>query len=1021
MIRKIAGFLFSPVLMASILVLFAISIGAATFIERFLGTGLARTLVYNARWFELMLLLGTINLTGRIIIQKLYLPSQLPVFLFHISFVVILLGAALTRYTGWEGMMSVRENEQSNVIVSDQLSLQLFSKEVRGMEFNFDPGHFHSAKRSVVVGDTQYHIEAKEFILSSITLEPDPQGKPAAEFLLVDSANRIPFIITKGETKQFNDLKISFGKTFGSSQGIVLSEKNDSLLVLFNSPVDVSGMNNESPAMMNGNVPVVMEPRKIYQSGKKMLVLMQYYKSAIYKIKNPGNQQEASHAALVLNIKSNNAEMPVIIAREPGVEIVTQRLSLSEDTLNLVLGPKVHQLPFFIHLDDFILKRYPGSQSPSSFESHVTLSDPSCGPKGVQYRIYMNNILKYKGYRFYQTSYDPDERGTVLSVNHDRLGTNVTYAGYLLLALGILVSLFRKKGRLRKLSEEINTLKKSRKNLLPLLLFFLLLIPGSQAWAGKSDHKSVPAEHAERFGKMLIQDAQGRIEPVNTLSSEIIRKIYKKSSYQGLNSDQVLVGMISNPEYWQNEPLIKVANQGVAGLLGSKREYFPYSAFFNDRGYLLQEAVEASYRKKPALRDRFDNELIKVDERVNICYMIFTGQLLRFFPIKDDSTQTWYHHETVKGRVSGKDAVFVENIIYLYVQDVQESMQTGNWKSPDDIIQAITNYQRHTANPSLIPPSSKVNLEILLNKLNPFSRISNYYGIIGFVLLVVQILKLFYTRHSFKYPVVIGISCIILLFFLHTLGLVFRWYVSGHAPWSNGYETLIYVAWTTVLAGLIFSSKSNLTMSVAPVIAFITLKIAHLSWMDPQITQLVPVLKSYWLIIHVATITASYGFLIMGALMGFVSLVFMIMRHQSQTKSIIREITCTIEMALIVGLALLTTGIFLGAVWANESWGRYWGWDPKETWALVTMLIYAFILHMRMIPGLKSDYSFNLASLLGVGSVIMTYFGVNYYLSGLHSYAKGDPLPIPSMVYVILLIIAITAFAAYVRKRKLYA
>jgi cytochrome c-type biogenesis protein CcsB len=249
--------------------------------------------------------------------------------------------------------------------------------------------------------------------------------------------------------------------------------------------------------------------------------------------------------------------------------------------------------------------------------------------------------------------------------------------------------------------------------------------------------------------------------------------------------------------------------------------------------------------------------------------------------------------------------------------------------------------------------------------------------------------------------------------------MVSRWYVSGHAPWSNGYETLIYVAWATVLAGLVFSSKSPITMSVAPVIAFITLKIAHLSWMDPQITHLVPVLKSYWLIIHVATITASYGFLIMGALMGFVNLIIMILKHQTHTKSIIREITCTIEMALVVGLALLTIGIFLGAVWANESWGRYWGWDPKETWALVTMLVYAFILHMRMIPGLKSDYSFNLATLLAVGSVIMTYFGVNYYLSGLHSYAKGDPLPIPSVVYIILLVIAVTAIFAYFRKIKL--
>ncbi len=1011
--RKITGFLFSPVLMAIILIVFAISIGSATFIERFMGTAMARSMVYNARWFEIMLLLGTINLTGRIIAQKLYLPSRFPVFLFHISFVVILCGAALTRYTGWEGLMSIREGAQSNQVVTDRLSLQVFRQNSIQTEFNFHPNQFHSFEKSITINDKAYLIKGKEFALTNISLELDPAGKPVAEFIMVDSTSRIPFLIEKGETKTVNGIEVSFDGNQPNPGSVLLKEKDDSLFVRFHYPVAVSGMNEEKFAMVEEDHFVPMRTRQIYHFKNKMLVLMQYDQKVKYRLKTPGNSQEASHNALVLHISGDGIEVPVIIAQESSVQSIRHDIPIDRDTITLSLATQRYSLPFSLKLEDFILERYPGSQSPSSFESRVTLMAP--GYPAIPYRIYMNNILNHKGYRFYQTSFDPDERGTLLSVNKDRLGTSVTYGGYVILAFGILVSLFRKKGRLRSLSDEIGQIKKSRSA----LLILLFLLPGMYVSGVDLKYSSIPADHSAKFGKLLIQDAQGRIEPVNTLSSEVIRKIYKKSIYKGLNSDQILIGMISNPELWQNEPIIKVGHPGISALMGSGDNYLPYASFFNEKGYVLQAAIEASYRKKPAMRNRFDNELIKVDERVNICYLVFTGQLLRFFPIEGDSSNTWYNHETVKGRVMGRDSVFVENIIYLYVQDVMQSMQSGDWKSPDDIVNAIGKYQRHTTDPSLIPSHAKLNLEVLLNKLNPFSRISNYYGIIGIVLLVLQILKLFYSGYTFKVPIRFGIAMVVLLFTIHSLGMIFRWYLSGHAPWSNGYETLIYIAWATVLAGLIFSSKSPMTMSVAPVIAFITLKIAHLSWMDPQITHLVPVLKSYWLIIHVATISASYGFLIMGALLGFVNLVIMILKHQTDTKSIIREITCTIEMALLVGLALLTTGIFLGAVWANESWGRYWGWDPKETWALVTMLVYAFILHMRMIPGLKSDYSFNLASLLGVGSVIMTYFGVNYYLSGLHSYAKGDPLPIPSLVYIILTGIAGIAILAYFRKKSL--
>ena len=273
-----------------------------------------------------------------------------------------------------------------------------------------------------------------------------------------------------------------------------------------------------------------------------------------------------------------------------------------------------------------------------------------------------------------------------------------------------------------------------------------------------------------------------------------------------------------------------------------------------------------------------------------------------------------------------------------------------------------------------------------------------------------------------KWVVNISSAIILLTFVLHSIGLIIRWYISEHAPWSNGYESMIYIGWATILAGFIFVKKSPITLAATAILTFLILYVAHMSWMDPQITNLVPVLKSYWLTIHVSVITASYGFLALGALLGFFNLILMIMKTPKNHLLMvnhIKELTTINERTLTVGLYMLAIGTFIGGVWANESWGRYWGWDPKETWALVSILVYSFILHMRFIPGLKSRFTFNLASIIGFFSILMTYFGVNYYLSGLHSYASGAPVPIPNFVYYMLGVLAITVILAYNNELRL--
>jgi cytochrome c-type biogenesis protein CcsB len=412
----------------------------------------------------------------------------------------------------------------------------------------------------------------------------------------------------------------------------------------------------------------------------------------------------------------------------------------------------------------------------------------------------------------------------------------------------------------------------------------------------------------------------------------------------------------------------------------------------------------------------FDKELMKVDERLNISYMIYTGELLKILPDPTDAYKSWYSPASEVRNQNTDDSIFIKTVIPTYLNAVA----IGDYQTANELINGIDKFQ-HKYGREIIPADSKRNLELSYNRMNIFDNLSRLYGLIGFVMLIFAFVEVFNNRKAIKY-ILKGFSIIVIIgFLLQTAGLAMRWYISGHAPWSNGYESLIYIAWVTLLAGIIFSRKSNLTLAATTVLTSIILMVAHLSWMDPEITNLVPVLKSYWLTIHVSIITASYGFLALGMLLGFVNLILMILKSKKNSEGLelkIKDLTAINERTLMIGLYMLTVGTFLGGVWANESWGRYWGWDPKETWALISVLVYSFVLHMHYIPGLKNYFSFNFASLIGFFSILMTYFGVNYYLSGLHSYAAGDPVPIPTFVYYTVAVILFVAIWAYINNRR---
>jgi cytochrome c-type biogenesis protein CcsB len=396
---------------------------------------------------------------------------------------------------------------------------------------------------------------------------------------------------------------------------------------------------------------------------------------------------------------------------------------------------------------------------------------------------------------------------------------------------------------------------------------------------------------------------------------------------------------------------------------------------------------------------------------------------MRIFPLPNDVNNKWVSYpELAEANFTGNDSLYVRNILPLYFQSLRLAQQDGDYTQANNLLESIHGFQKKFGG-EVLPNQEKVRAEIAYNKYDIFKKLFSWYIYAGTLFFAVLIFQIFKSNRFISFTVRAFQVILVVLFLLHTGGLIARWYISGHAPWSDAYESMIYVAWATQFFGLAFGRKSALTMASTAFVAGMILMIAHWNWMDPAIANLVPVLDSYWLMIHVAVIVGSYGPFALGMIIGAVALILMLVANQKNKEKIklqIKELTIINELALTVGLIMLTIGNFLGGMWANESWGRYWGWDPKETWALISIMVYAFVIHMRLIPGLRGTWIFNLMSVVAFASILMTYFGVNFYLVGLHSYASGDKIITPDFVYYSVVFVALLGTVSYFRSKSLY-
>jgi cytochrome c-type biogenesis protein CcsB len=659
-------------------------------------------------------------------------------------------------------------------------------------------------------------------------------------------------------------------------------------------------------------------------------------------------------------------------------------------------GEKYRTLPFSMELVRFTLKRYPGSSSPSSYESHLIIHEDG---KTYSKNISMNNVLDIKGYRFFQSSYDQDEKGTILSVNKDVAGRNITYAGYGFLLIGFILCFTGKNSRFRQLSTQLKELRNSDKLLILIPLFILFTLSSeakeSISVADAVQKAWIDRETASVFGHLLILSNNGRVEPVNTFSSEILRKLHKSETIGEMNSDQFLLSLFTFPEVWSQVPLIPVSNPDLVSFYHLTEGQCAYSESFDHVGnYKFSQKLREIYYKTPAEHTRFDKDLLKLDEQMNIFYQVKNFQLLNIFPKENDPDRQWYAPGDDLSVFSGQDSLFVSQIMLWCADELREAHASGDWSKAVSVLNMIDTYQQKKNN-TIDIDDNRIKAELLYNRLDIFRFCKKYYFILGGITLVLSFMSFLKKQNKIIEAIRrLSIAGIILCFLYHLFGIGLRGYISGYAPWSNSYETMVYVAWVTILSGLFFSRRSPVTFALSTLFGGIILFVSGLNWMDPQINPLVPVLKSPWLMFHVAIIVAAYGFAGISCLTGLTNLILMLFAktNLSGLSVRIRELSIINEMSMLIGLALMSIGIFLGAIWANESWGRYWGWDPKETWALITMITYAITLHLRLLKCLNHIWLFNLMSVISFFSVLMTYLGVNYFLSGMHSYGQNGSM-----------------------------
>ena len=1057
--KKLSNLLFSTRLTGILFIVYAAAMAVGTFMDQGQSTSptpYSRTLIYNAWWFEAIMVVFIVNFIGNIFRYRLLRKEKWATLTLHLSFICILFGAFLTRYHGYEGMMSIREGATENTFLSEKTYLTTYidgdfeingqlQRRVHEDVVDFSPRLTNDYHLKTSYSTTPISIELVDFIAGA---EEDIIPADVGDYYLkiVEAGDGAPHnhFLKLGQVSSIHNVLYALNKPTDGAINITYSDTDLTIQSPYEGEYMTMASGTQGRLIKDSIQPLMLRSR--YIIGNQAIVFPKPVIKGQFDIVKKSKLLKGDEDGIALKITANGSTKTVKLLGGKGSNNPFKQIEVGGLEFNFKYGSKLLELPFEVKLNDFIAERYPGTEkSYSSFESKVTVFDPE--QDDFDFHIYMNNILNHRGYKFFQASFDPDEKGTVLSVNHDYWGTWFTYLGYYLLYFGLMAILISKNARMESLRRQLDKIKKKKSKLVMLVLFMFSLNGFSQT-PHTSDHNNVrpstlqldsilklnitPVSETDRLGQLVIQDADGRMKPVNTYASELLRKLSKKDTYNVFDANQVFLSMQESPQLWYNVPIIflkaKKADT-IRTLLGLKNtaKYAALVDFLDPNlNYKLGPYLDDAYSAQvPTAIQKIFKE---TDQRVSLLFNTLEGSTLRLFPIPDDENNKWVSsNEFREGAYKLQDSLygnFIKTGFMAYMATLQKDKVLGvDFSKSQQLLDAIKKTQIKYGGDTMLS-EDKIKTEVLYNRYDIFKKLFEYYMYASTLMFLLLIFQIFKDRSTYiNLSVKIFKYTILGLFVLHTLGLIARWYISGHAPWSDAYESMIYVAWATMAFGVMLGLKSDLTFASTAFVTAMILMIAHWNWMDPSIGNLQPVLDSYWLMIHVAIIVGSYGPLTLGMILGLITLLLMILTTSKNKEKMalnIKELTIINEMALTVGLVMLTIGNFLGGMWANESWGRYWGWDPKETWALISIMIYAFVIHMRLIPGLRSRFGFSVASVLAFGSIMMTYFGVNFYLAGLHSYAKDDQEISVSYILSALVIITLLSVFAYRKHLKYF-
>ncbi len=1050
--KKLASILFSTRLTATLFIVFAIAMAVGTLVDASSETSptpYSRALIYNAWWFEAIMMLFVVNFLGNIVRFKMFNKEKATTLVLHLSFILILSGAFVTRYIGFEGVMQINEGETSNEMLSEFAYLNVFidgdyiidgqQQRLKLAPMKMDLSERLSNRFTLhkTYNQTPVTITYKDFIKGATKgMIEDPNGEQYLKIVEAGDGTRHDHYIKVGEVSNIHNILFALNKPTKGAINIFYDAQTQGYQIQSSFGGEYMRMADQKKGKVIKDSLQNLQLRSLYQMASMAFVIPDPIVNGRMGIIKASKEAPAQTNALILDVSSGGQTKTLELLGGRGTAPSPVKVTVNDLDVYATYGSKKIELPFSITLNDFIAEKYPGTEkSYKSFKSKVTVNNAD--GTFQEEEIFMNNILDKDGFRFFQSGFQPDEKGTILAVNHDFWGTWITYIGYFLLYFGLMAILFDRNSRFGNLKKYLDKVKKKKK----LLVSLAMLLISTSAVSQVESHQhlggvntqidsliianAVSKQHAADFAQLVIQD-NGRMKPISTFASELIRKVSGSDSYKGLDANQVFMSVTQFPRLWSQVPIIKLkrGNDSIRDILGVPKQTKKIALidlFDEDVNFKLDPYLEAATSTNTP--NQFQKDFIKAYENYYIFNQALGGSILKIFPIPQDPGNKWVSYpELNQSAIKGQDSMFAKTALPLYFNSLSIAKKDNDYTKPTEILNLIRAYQKRHGS-EVLPSDSKISAEIAYNKVDIFNRLYRYFTLLGVLMFIGIIIQIFKEGPLINGFVKVCKIVIWSFFIAMTLGLIARWYISGHAPWTDAYESIIYVAWATVFFGLALGRKSDLTVASTAFVAAIILWVANQSWLDPAISTLVPVLDSYWLMIHVAVIVASYGPFTLGMILGVTALILMIFTNKANKAKMdlnIKELTTINELALTVGLVMLTIGNFLGGQWANESWGRYWGWDPKETWALISIMIYAFVIHMRLVPGLRGKWIYNVASIAAYGSIMMTYFGVNFYLTGLHSYASGDVPVTPTFVYYLIGFIVILSIVSYLFYKKQY-